>query len=100
MFKLGGKGKEGERIEYFRCGSPTHLANKCPFANLECFKCGKTGHKATKCFRGWKEGILKKKDGEEGSSKSGNEDVRFGKVEKVSVLDEDEEIFEEMDFLS
>ena len=76
------------------------MANKCPFANLECFKCGKTGHKATKCFKGSKGGILKKKDGEEGSSKSGNEDVRFGKVEKVSVLDEDEEIFEEMDFLS
>ena len=100
LFKLGEKGREGGRRECFRCGSPAHLANKCPFANLECFKCGKTGHKATKCFKGSKGGILKKKDGEEGSSKSGNDGVRFGKVEKVSVLDEEEEeIFEEMDFL-
>ena len=28
--------------------------------------------------------------GEEGGSKSGNEGVKFGKVEKVSVLDEEE----------
>ena len=34
MFKLGEKGREGGRREFFRCGSPTHLANKCPFANL------------------------------------------------------------------
>ena len=95
---MGVKVKDGFRKECFRCGAPTHLANKCPFSNLDCFKCGKKGHKANKCFSGSKLGsrILKRNDRDGGE----NKEVRFSKIDKVSVLDAEDKEIEELNFLS
>ena len=38
-----------DRGECYRCGSTTHLADRCYFRSKVCFKCGRTGHTRWKC---------------------------------------------------
>ena len=38
-----------DRGECYRCGSTTHLADRCHFRSKVCFKCGRTGHTRWKC---------------------------------------------------
>ena len=38
------------RRSCYRCGNPSHLANKCPHRNVTCSTCSKVGHLSRVCL--------------------------------------------------
>ena len=48
LHKIG----EGGKGSCFRCGSPKHLADACPFKTKECFGCKQIGHVKRMCRQG------------------------------------------------
>ena len=41
--------KYGKQLACYRCGNPSHRAEKCPYADKKCFKCGEVGHTKAVC---------------------------------------------------